>query len=80
MVRVKFEKKSPGPVASEALVEISTTTGNVEVVVHSSQVNNDGLEAGWIGKSGDKVLVELPRETVSGQWRVWVSEAAVKAA
>jgi hypothetical protein len=80
MVRVKFEKKSAGPVASEALVEIPTVTGNVEVVVHTSQVDNEGVEAGWIGKSGDKVLVELPRETMSGEWRVWVPEKAVKTA
>lgn len=56
---------------------IHTTRGEEEVVVHESQATKDAVEAGFISQKGDEVLVELPRETLSGRWRIWVPKAAV---
>ncbi|HEX3881232.1 MAG TPA: hypothetical protein VHW66_01105 [Stellaceae bacterium] len=79
MLRIKITHKEDGPIPSEAVVTIPTTTGTEEVVVHKSQATDDSVEAGFIGQEGDRVLVELPRETVSGRWRVWVQKDALVA-
>lgn len=77
MVRIKITNREDGPIPSETVVTIPTTTGTEEVVVHTSQATADSVEAGFIGEDGDRVLVELPRETVSGRWRVWIPRASV---
>jgi hypothetical protein len=77
MVRIKISHRESGPIPSETVVTIPTTTGTEEVVVHTSQATADSVEAGFIGEEGDRVLVELPRETVSGRWRVWIPKTAV---
>ena len=71
-MRVKITGREEGAIPSESVVTISTTRGAEEVVVHKSQASSDSVEAGFIGERGDEVLVELPRETLSGRWRVWV--------
>ena|SRR5579883_2261973 len=76
-IRIKITSREAGPIPSEALVAIRTVEGVEEVVVHASQATADSVEAGFIGADGDRVLVELPRETVSGRWRVWVDKAAI---
>lgn len=78
MVRVKITNRENGPIPSETVVRIPTTTGEEEVVVHTSQATADSVEAGFIGQEGDRILVELPRETVSGRWRVWIPRTAVE--
>jgi len=80
MVRVTVDRRSDGPVPSEVVVQIPTSEGPVEVVVHRDQVNDEGIEAGHIGDKGEMSLIELPRETVSGLWRVWVSKNKLVAA
>lgn len=77
MLRIKISGSEKGAIPSETVVTIPTTTGSEEVVVHSSQATSDSVEAGFIGEQDDRVLVELPRESVSGRWRVWVPKAAV---
>lgn len=78
MVRVKISHRENGPIPSETLVRIPTTTGPEEVIVHNSQASDDTVEAGFIGAEEDRVLIELPRETVSGRWRVWVLKSAIE--
>jgi hypothetical protein len=81
-MRVRFNNKVVGAIPSEAVVEIPTVGGTEEVVVHTSQVNADSVEVGYIGtKPADgSVLIELPRESVSGRWRIWVPKSAVAVA
>jgi hypothetical protein len=76
-MRIKITGREEGPIPSEAVVTISTTSGAEEVVVHTSQASSDSVEAGFIGERGNEVLVELPRETLSGRWRVWVPKEEV---
>jgi hypothetical protein len=61
-------------------VAIRTVTGNTEeAIVHISQVDARGVEVGFIEQRGDDVLVELPRETLRGRWRLWVPKSTVAA-
>jgi hypothetical protein len=76
-MRVKITGREEGSIPSEAVVTISTTRGSEEVIVHTSQASSDSVEAGFIGEKGDEVLVELPRETLSGKWRIWVPKDEV---
>jgi hypothetical protein len=71
--------EGPGP--SEATVGIVTTEGEEEVVVDASLIKDDGLEVGRVlERTRDRALVELPRESASGRWRVWVRRSELAAA
>jgi hypothetical protein len=78
-MRVKVEATAKSRLPSETVVTIATTAGSEDVIVHSSQVTDEGMEVGFIGaeEEGDCVLVELPRETLLGRWRVWVPRSAI---
>ena len=76
-MRIKITGREAGAIPSEAVVTIATTHGSEEVIVHISQASSDSVEAGFIGEKGDEVLVELPRETLSGRWRVWIPREEV---
>lgn len=78
-MRVRFTAKTDGPGPSEAIVAITAADGHVEeVVVDASQIDEESLEIGHIvGQRNGHALVELPRESVSGKWRVWVSKSAL---
>ena len=77
-MRVRIEKQEAGPIPSETVVAIRTATGSTEeVIVDSSQVDASGVEVGFIGQRADEVLIELPRETLRGRWRLWVPKSAV---
>lgn len=72
--------KDEGSLPSEKVVTIETLEGPEEVIVHSSQIVGNKVEVGVIGRSDAKVLVELPRETLKGKWRIWVSEGSLQTA
>jgi hypothetical protein len=77
-MRVKCKAVTLGPGPTEAVVEITTTDGSEEVIVSRRLVNNKLLEVGSLVHEGDdRVLLELPRESVSGKWRVWVPRSAL---
>ncbi len=40
-------------------------------------MNDRRLKVYTVGADRDRVLVELPRETLSGSWRVWMPLSAV---
>jgi len=48
-----------------------------EVVVSAKNLKGKRLLAWEIGRRDDAVLVELPRESVSGRWRMWVKASSV---
>jgi hypothetical protein len=79
-MRVTTERQEAGPIPSEVVVAIRTTGGSTEeAIVHVSQVVAGSVEVGFIGQRGNEVLVELPRETLRGRWRLWVPTSAVAA-
>lgn len=64
----------PGLIDSERVAIIRTAEGgSEEVTVSSRAVTERGIKAALIGKSGERLLIELPREAASGRWRLWVT-------
>jgi hypothetical protein len=76
MIQTKVVAEGPGP--DELVVEIDSE-GGTQVVVHGPSLDSEKrLEVGLIGfDMDDKALIELPRETVQGKWRIWVDKSAV---
>jgi hypothetical protein len=73
MMRLKVEKVAEGLHPSEAIVAIKTSTGFERVVVSARSIQSDSIPVGWpLGTRDQTTLVELPRETESGAWRIWV--------
>ena len=73
MCRIKAKFRA-GPIKEERIASIDTASGEVaEVILGASQAVKGGVEAVEICRDEKgRVLVELPRETSSGAWRVWV--------
>jgi hypothetical protein len=68
-----------GLVPNEKIAQIRRADGKieeVEVPVQSTE-GSDRLLASEIGKRDNDVLIELPRESTSGRWRVWVNASLV---
>ena len=79
-MRLHVRKLSEGPGPGEVVVEITTSSGSTEqVIVHSDDIlEGDTIEVGYpIHLSDDKSLVELPSESISGRWRIWVPSSVV---
>jgi hypothetical protein len=71
-------KVSDGLMPNEKIAQIETADGKPETVAVSSEnIHNDRLMAFEIGRREGNVLVELPRESTSGRWRLWVKESLV---
>jgi hypothetical protein len=71
-------KVTDGLMPNEKVARIETADGKSEEVAVSAQnIQNNQLMAFEIGRTEGKVLVELPRESASGRWRIWVKEAAI---
>jgi bifunctional ADP-heptose synthase (sugar kinase/adenylyltransferase) len=63
----------------EKIARIQGADGKIEeVAVPVQSIAANSLLAFVIGRDDKgKVLVELPRETASGRWRMWVNESAI---
>jgi hypothetical protein len=75
-MRVKIREVGPGLHPSEAVVEIQTIERPEKLVVDRKSIQDQSISAGLrplAQRSENKQwLIELPRETMSGTWRVWV--------
>ena len=76
-IRCKLVVEGPGP--SEAVVAVKTARGPLEeVVVYTGLLQNEQLEVGpFLGSRDGQTLIELPRESASGRWRIWVPNSEV---
>ena len=73
MMRVKVEEMGSALHPDEIVVSVKTLNGTENVVVDRRMLIDSSLEVGYpIRVDGDKYLIELPRESQSGAWRVWV--------
>ena len=73
---LKISKTDPALHPSEIIATIDTLTGQEELIVDRESIKGNRLEIGEpIANGGDSVLVELPRETLRGSWRVRVLKA-----
>lgn len=78
-MRVKVTEVGRGGHPSEVMVAVATTEGEERLVVHRRSIKEgDTLEIGYpINQKDQRYLVELPRETLKGLWRVWVPHESV---
>lgn len=78
-IRIQCSVKN-GFIPSEKTVYIKSADGAVEeVTVSKDSLRAGRLEASEIGRRSNRVLVELPRESASGRWRIWVRQSQVGA-
>jgi hypothetical protein len=69
-----------GLMPAEKIARIENADGSMdEVSVSTKNLTDDRLVVSEIGRSDGRVLVELPRESASGRWRVWVKESSIGA-
>ena len=72
-MRVRIEEIGEGQHPSERVVSVQTLDGPQQLIVDYRSIQNQSLDVGFpVGKLNGHLLVELPRETVQGAWRVWV--------
>ncbi len=78
-MRLRVDRLGEGPGPGEVIVGVITITGTTEqVVVHVTGMVGDTIDVGHPLVIGEKErLIELPRESVSGKWRLWVPKSAM---
>ena len=78
-MRLRVDRLGEGPGPGEVVVGVTTVTGATEqVVVHVMGMVGDTIDVGYpLASSKEQRLVELPRESASGKWRLWVPQTAV---
>lgn len=81
MLRVKVRPIRDGLHPNEVVVAFDTAEGTQEtLVVDRRSLRSDTIRVGYpVGsdQTNRRLLIELPRETMRGQWRVWVSSDSV---
>jgi hypothetical protein len=78
MMRLKVETTGKGLHTSEVVVRVKTSSGVERLVVSERAIDNNEISIGWpIRTKDDLYLIELPNETQSGAWRVWVNRDQV---
>ena len=76
LLKCRYLMDGPGP--SEVVIEIATEDGTEEVILNKKSLKDGEIDVGSvIAERGNLRLVELPRESVSGKWRIWVSSQTI---
>jgi dCTP deaminase len=69
-----------GLIPAEKTVFIQRADGAIEeVIVSNKNLSGGKLEASEIGRNKNRILIELPRESASGRWRIWVAKSSIGA-
>lgn len=78
-MRVRYEEIATGPGPRERIVAVKMRDGFKEEIIVDDRILVDGaFEVGEpLAKDMDAVLVELPRESVRGYFRVWLPNSEV---
>lgn len=76
---VKIQRLGEGQHPSELVIGVPTSDGTMErLIVDRRSLENDAIDVGYpVGGDDKRLLVELPRETIGGQWRVWLNKEDV---
>jgi len=76
-MRLKVQTIGNGLHPNEVVVQVTTTSGTEQLVLDKRSLSKDSISVGApVGRAnGKKLLVELPREAMSGAWRVWVNKS-----
>jgi hypothetical protein len=78
-MRLTVREISSGLHPSEVVIEVHMVDGPERLVVDRGSVRGNTIFVGWraIAEKKSQLLVELPRETMSGTWRVWVGRSEI---
>jgi len=78
-MRVKVREVGPGLHPSEVVIGIDTVDGQERLVVDRNSIREKTVFVGWrpLAEKKGQWLIELPRETMSGTWRVWVKRSEI---
>ena len=77
-MRLKIKQEANGVHPNEVVISVQTCDGLERLVVHKRSLESETIEIGYpIGSFEDRYLVELPRETMRGLWRIGVKKALV---
>lgn len=73
-MRLMVEEVGKGLHPNEVVVAIKVAGGTERLIVSRRSIKNGSIQVGWpLGEKENLILIELPRETQIGAWRVWVS-------
>jgi len=76
MVKLNASSIENGLMPAERIARVQDASGATEeITVSPGNVKDNRLVVHVIGVQGDRILVELPRESASGRWRIWVDRA-----
>jgi hypothetical protein len=80
MSHIAVESVEDGLHPNERVVTIRTADGILEeLAVDHHSVVGETLRVGYpIAEEPGRLLIELPRETLRGSWRVWVPKPALR--
>jgi hypothetical protein len=74
MARIRVDVVREGQHPSERLIAVKTASGIEHLIVDHRSIDNGTIDVGYpVGSDDARYLVELPRETMNGQWRVWMN-------
>ncbi|HEX4303485.1 MAG TPA: hypothetical protein VHZ78_11890, partial [Rhizomicrobium sp.] len=77
-MRIKVQEIGSALHPSERVVEVKTATGKERLIVDRRAIENSTVSIGSpISRNGDLWLVELPRETMAGVWRIWIKSSSL---
>lgn len=80
MCRVRIVREKKGLISQERTVYVKRADGGIEeITVSKDSVRNGTIPVGEIERNASRVLVEFPRESASGSWRIWVTRASIGA-
>ncbi|MGU3537657.1 hypothetical protein [Methylobacterium sp. A54F] len=78
MMRVAVTEVGLGLHPEEVVVCVATRDGDAKLAVDREALLGKTLRIGYpVEREGDFYLIELPRETFQGAWRVWVPEESL---
>ena len=79
---VRYSELAEGPGPAEMLVGVLTMEGmQEEVVLSRRQAENGRMDVGSpLIEEAERCLIELPRESVSGRWRLWIPRSEILSA
>jgi len=78
MMKIKVKEVGDGMHPSEVVVGVKTSSGIECLAVSRMAIEDGSLSIGYpITADNEHYLVELPRETLTGTWRVWVDKDQV---
>jgi hypothetical protein len=75
-MRIKVDEVGKGLHPSEVVAQIETAEeGPQRLVVDRRSIVDGTIEVGYpVRRDNGYYLIELPRETIGGSWRVWVAK------